>query len=137
MKTTRRSFVQVVGATGAAAALTGCESASDALASLLTPEADADFRPPASDEIDPVSHVLNRVTFCPRPGDYQRVKSMGVDGILQEAHDIELDLENVPPRCAYLNARAFWRARPGWARAGSRPPQTPAGRQSGRAAPAA
>ena len=68
--------------------------ASDALASLLTPEPDADFRPPTSNEIDPVSHVLNRVTFCPRRGDYQRVKSMGVEAFIEE----QLDHESIGDR---------------------------------------
>lgn len=90
MKTTRRSFVQVVGATGAAAALSGCESASDALATLLAPEPEADFRPPDSNEIDPVSHILNRVTFGSRPGDYRRVQSMGVEAFIEEQLDHEM-----------------------------------------------
>lgn len=94
MKTTRRSFVKVVGASGAAAALTGCVSAGDALATLLAPEPEADFRPPASNEIDSVSHILNRVTFGPRRGDYQRVKSMGVEAYIEE----QLDHESIGDR---------------------------------------
>ncbi len=46
MKTTRRHFVHLMGATGAAAALSGCETATDAMAALLSAEPEAYFRPP-------------------------------------------------------------------------------------------
>ena len=82
MTTTRRSFVRLLGATGAAA-LTGCDAATDALVKLLESQPEADFRPPDSTEIDLVTHVLNRITYGPRPGDYQRVTAMGVDAFIE------------------------------------------------------
>ncbi|MCZ6699111.1 MAG: twin-arginine translocation signal domain-containing protein, partial [Planctomycetota bacterium] len=62
MKTTRRHFVHLMGATGAAAALGGCESATEALSALLSAEPEADFRPPMATEIDLASHLINRLT---------------------------------------------------------------------------
>ncbi len=84
MKTTRRHFVHLMGATGAAAALSGCESATEALAALLSAEPEADFRPPMAAEIDLTSHLINRLTYGPWPGDYQRVKSMGAAAFIEE-----------------------------------------------------
>ena len=92
MKTTRRSFVRLMGATGAAAALSGCESATEALAALLGTDTEADFRPPTATVIDIDSHLINRLTYGIRPGDYQRVKSMGAAAFIQE----QLNPESIP-----------------------------------------
>jgi len=86
METTRRSFVQLLGVTGASA-LVGCDSATDALARLVEGGADADFRPPASGEIDLSAHLLNRLTWGPRPGDYRRIETIGVDAFIAEQLD--------------------------------------------------
>ncbi len=86
METTRRSFVQLLGVTGASA-LVGCESATDALARLVASGTEADFRPPTGDRIDLSTHVLNRLTWGPRPGDYRRVESIGVDAFIDEQLD--------------------------------------------------
>lgn len=82
MKTTRRHFL--MGMTGVAAGLCGCESATDALATLLNTEQEADFKPPNAADIDFNSHLINRLTYGPRPGDYQRVKSMGAAAFIAE-----------------------------------------------------
>ena len=39
---------------------------------------------PAAPEIDPISHVLNRLTFGPRPGDYARVAAQGVPAFIAQ-----------------------------------------------------
>ncbi|MCI0631275.1 MAG: DUF1800 domain-containing protein [Phycisphaerales bacterium] len=92
MRTSRRTFVQSVGFAGLSAALTGCESASDALAHLLAIEEGADFRPPDSDQIDDVSHAINRLTYGPRPGDYRRVAALGLDAcIAQQLDPLSID----------------------------------------------
>ena len=45
---------------------------------------DGPLTPPASAEIDPVAHALNRLTFGPGPGEYARVAAMGADAFLDE-----------------------------------------------------
>ncbi len=40
--------------------------------------------PPATVQIDPVSHAINRLTFGARPGDYQRVATMGVPAFIEQ-----------------------------------------------------
>ena len=79
--------MQSVGLAGVSAALGGCEAGSDALAKLLTPEDGADFRPPASAQIDLTAHILNRLTYGPTPGDYRRVTALGVDRFIDEQLD--------------------------------------------------
>ncbi len=102
MKTTRRRFVHLMGATGAAAALGGCESATEALAALMSAEPEADFRPPTTAEIDLTSHLINRLTYGPRPGDYRRVKSMCATLRLHERSPIDSGFS-----CSSMNAAAF------------------------------
>jgi uncharacterized protein (DUF1800 family) len=45
---------------------------------------DRALTPPSSIKIDPIAHALNRLTFGPGPGDYARVKLLGVDAFLDE-----------------------------------------------------
>jgi len=45
---------------------------------------DGPLTPPASAQIDPVAHALNRWTFGPGPGDYARVAALGTDAFLEE-----------------------------------------------------
>ncbi len=40
--------------------------------------------PPPNDEIDPIAHTLNRLTFGPTPGEYSRVAKMGVAAYIDE-----------------------------------------------------
>lgn len=87
MPTTRRDFVRLLGAGGVAGglatALAGCDAAVDSLAVALDPGSD-DFRPPSAAEIDDASHVINRLTYGPRPGDHARVSQMGVRAFINE-----------------------------------------------------
>lgn len=82
MKFTRRDFLHAgTGATLVAAV--GCdvpkplEPLAKAILPATRPSAKGPFAPPASDELDAVSHVLNRFTFGARPGDYERVRKLG------------------------------------------------------------
>ena len=45
---------------------------------------DGKLPPPASGEIDPVAHALNRLTIGPTPGEYGRVAKMGVAAFIDE-----------------------------------------------------
>ena len=81
---TRRSFVRTLGVTGAAAALSGCDSAVDALAQLFDDSVETGFQPPLAEAIDLESHVLSRITWGAPPGEYQRVRAMGVDAFIEE-----------------------------------------------------
>jgi len=94
MSVTRRHFLQAGGAT-ALLATVGCERLPDALKAVLPPTRaglDGPFQPPTAKEIDAVSHVLNRLTFGPRPGDYARVRALGRDDRAAAAAFIEQQL---------------------------------------------
>ncbi len=82
MQLSRRHFLHA--GTGAAlAAAVGCdvpkplEPLTKAILPPQRPSAKGPFTPPCSEEIDAVSHVLNRFTFGARPGDYERVRKLG------------------------------------------------------------
>ncbi len=88
MNLSRRRFV-ILGALSAAAA--GCDSHGDPRKGLfrwmgkpIASELGADLTPPQSTEIDAVSHLLNRLTYGPRPGDYARVSSIGAEQYMEE-----------------------------------------------------
>jgi len=88
---TRRQFV-ALGAGALAAATAGCDRSPAQLTDDLrrwvgkpaAPPLDGALTPPPTGELDAVSHVVNRLTFGPRPGDYARVAAMGVDAFIDE-----------------------------------------------------
>lgn len=80
MKLSRRAFLGV-----AVAGTAGCGGPLD-LARIASPAVGAlgSCGAPRSPEVDLVSHVLSRMSFGARPGDYERVAAMGVDGYIEE-----------------------------------------------------
>jgi uncharacterized protein (DUF1800 family) len=86
MKISRRTFI-ILGA----GALAGCGKPSDIRNSVRRfigkPTAsplDGPVTAPAAAEIDDVSHVLNRLTYGARPGDYARVSTIGTHAFIDE-----------------------------------------------------
>src|SRR5438105_5518490 len=78
MNLPRRKFLKA-GASGVALlAATGCDQLPRELRQLLSlqTKASGPFQPPAQDEIDPITHALNRAAFAARPGDYERVRKL-------------------------------------------------------------
>jgi hypothetical protein len=84
MKLTRRNFLQMVGGSSLLACA-GCEQVPYNLG-LVLPPAHMPEHSIVSDLAakDPVSHALSRMTYGARPGDYGRVKAMGVDAFMEE-----------------------------------------------------
>jgi len=89
MNLPRRQFL--VGGT-LAATLTGCGRSTremrDDFRRLLgqptAPLLTGPFTAPTSPTLDDASHVLNRLTFGPRPGDYARVAQLGAKAFIEE-----------------------------------------------------
>ncbi len=77
--TSRRQFLLL---TGAGLAAAGCDQVERFTG--LADDPLAPFRPPTGAELDDVSHLLNRTTFGPRPGDHARVTAMGAAAWLDE-----------------------------------------------------
>lgn len=77
----RRRFLQAAGGTGVLA-LASCGKLRQ-LSSFLpgAPRAEklAPFTPPAGEEVDLITHALNRLTWGVAPGEYQRVKALAGD----------------------------------------------------------
>lgn len=78
MSLSRRQFLRTGSATAAVAATAGCGRVPDPLSALWSP-AKGTFTAPTAKEIDPVSHVLNRLTFGAAPGEYARVRALAKD----------------------------------------------------------
>ncbi|MFO0873938.1 MAG: DUF1800 domain-containing protein [Phycisphaerales bacterium] len=78
---TRREFIERLAAAGSLAGISvglgGCERASERLAALIVPDDEIAPRPPDGEGIDEVTHVLNRLTWGPRPGDRARLEARG------------------------------------------------------------
>lgn len=82
MSVSRRKFL-CAGASAAALSLAAC----DQIASIKLPWDKIDVGPyesPGSSELDLISHVLNRTSFGPRPGDYARARRIGVEAFIEE-----------------------------------------------------
>ena len=78
MNLSRRTFLKAGGSSAALLATVGCDQLPRELRFLYgQSKGDGPFQPPATADIDPVTHVLNRVAFGPRPGDYERVGKPG------------------------------------------------------------
>src|SRR5687768_8390811 len=91
MKLSRRNFVAVAGGVSAAA-IAGCgksggEIRNDLRRLIGKPTAsplNGSLTAPAAGEIDEISHIINRLTFGPRAGDYARVAQLGVSDFIEE-----------------------------------------------------
>ena len=103
MSVTRRQFLRAGGSTAVVMG-TGCDRLATVGLGSLGGSALEAIRPPAHDEIDLERHVLNRLSFGVRPGEYARVREMGVEAYIEE----QLHPETIEDGRA---ARAVLRAR--------------------------
>lgn len=90
MSVSRRKFL-AVGAGAFAAVTAGCDQAKQASNDVRrwigkpgAPALEGSLAAPAGAELDEISHVLNRLTFGARPGDYARVAALGVRAFIEE-----------------------------------------------------
>src|SRR6187397_2345118 len=93
MSLSRRTFLKVGGTSAAFLATVGCDQLPRELRSLYhTQRKIGAFQPPSVATIDTVTHVLNRAAFGGRPGDYERVRKLGVTAEQAGAAYIEQQL---------------------------------------------
>lgn len=84
MKLSRRDFLRNA-AVASFVGVTGCEMAPAYLGLYADgPDMSGPFVAPAGLTKDGISHVIDRLTFGARPGDYERVATMGVDAFIDE-----------------------------------------------------
>jgi len=91
----RREFLEAIAAGGGLAALlvgtgtlsgmlAGCSEAGDRLAALLIPDEALEPRVPAGEELDEITHLLNRLTWGPRLEDRARVEAIGAQAFMEQ-----------------------------------------------------
>lgn len=87
MSLSRRQFL-VLGGSALAASACDLRQTSDEVQRWYGrpthPPLEGPLDPPTNAEIDEVSHILNRLTFGARPGDYARVAKLGAAGFIEE-----------------------------------------------------
>ncbi len=90
MSISRRHFV-ALGAGALAAAAAGCDEARRLQTDVrrwvgkpTAPPLTGSLAAPQGTELDDVSHLINRLTFGPRPGDYARVAALGTQAFIEE-----------------------------------------------------
>lgn len=102
MKYTRRTFLQVSAGVALGACI-GCDQLPAQLGFL--PPARMNLGPlvsPDSVEKDEIAHVIDRTSFGPRPGDYGRVRAMGIEAYIDE----QLSPENLDDAyCDWMTRR--------------------------------
>ena len=105
---TRRRFLGGAAAGGGLAGVGGLSALSHWVWPRLpgaggVAEGAAPFQPPASSGIDDAAHVLNRLTFGPRPGDHARVSALGARAFIAE----QLAPESIDDARAMRRSRHF------------------------------
>jgi uncharacterized protein (DUF1800 family) len=101
----RRTLLKATAAGGAVAGIGGFSALSSLLAPLMA-GADEDlaaFQPPRADEIDDASHVLNRLTFGPRPGQHAETTALGARAFIAA----QLEPESIDDRWTASRAARF------------------------------
>lgn len=83
MRISRRNFLHAASALSAATVM-GCGQAVRFAGVPQPPGLPGPFAVAAGAAVDPITHVLRRVTFGPRPGDHARVAEMGIDAYIEE-----------------------------------------------------
>jgi uncharacterized protein (DUF1800 family) len=97
---TRRQFVELGGALAAASAL-GCDDVPPELDGLIG-AAPRSFAPPASSDVDVISHVVGRLSFGLRPEDHARVRRLdsSADRAVERYIEEQLDADRIDDRDA-------------------------------------
>ena len=105
MSTTRRRFLQAASTGGAVAGFAGFSALSRVLTPLLTGPGDGltAFQPPQTGETDEATHVLNRLSFGPRPGDRAEILKLGTKAWI----DRQLQPESIDDAWAEARTRHF------------------------------
>ena len=107
----RRTLLKAATAGGAVAGIGGFSVLSQWLTPLMNGGDDGldAFQPPTAEEIDDAAHVLNRLTFGPRPGQHAEVSAMGARAfIARQLEPEKIDDRWTESRTARFEALHAW-----------------------------
>src|ERR1041385_8994880 len=109
MKLPRRQFLKASAGGVALLAATGCDKWPRELRVRFPPKESGPFQAPAQALIDPITHVLNRAAFGPRPADYERIKNPAATPAVAPAAYLEQQLkpETIEDNAAEHAVRRF------------------------------
>src|SRR5688572_7673062 len=93
----------LAGATGAVAALGGCEDFTSAVAEQLGQTVPATVNVPAGPEVDDAFHLISRAGFGPWPGDLDAIKSPGPAAWIEQ----QLDPDSIDDTACDLRVRRY------------------------------
>jgi uncharacterized protein (DUF1800 family) len=107
----RRGLLQTATVAGAVAGVGGFSALSRIFSPLLAEDSGgiAPFQAPAANEIDDVSHVLNRLSFAPRPGQHAEVSALGArEFITRQLDPDSIDDHWIDARASHFEALRAW-----------------------------
>ncbi len=101
----RRNLLKAATATGALAGIGGFSALSHIINPFLSSNSDdlSPFQPPSSSEIDDATHVIQRLTFGPRPAQHAEVTKLGPRQFIAT----QLDPSSIPDRSTDLRAARY------------------------------
>ncbi len=111
MSTSRRSFLHAASAGGALAGVAGFSALSHFLAPRLAGPGDGldAFQAPQGDAISDATHVLNRLSFGPRPSDHAALQALGPQAwIEQQLAPASIDDAWTDARLRHFEALDVW-----------------------------
>lgn len=107
----RRRILQAASAGGAVVGIGGFSALSRIFSPLLAGDPDglAPFQPPSAEEIDDASHVINRLTFGPRPGQHAEISALGArEFIARQLDPKSIDDHWIEARSGQFEALNAW-----------------------------
>jgi hypothetical protein len=103
MNTSRRTLLKILGMTGAALPLAGCERLISGVTQQMGQAIPSSLSIAEGQQIDPAFHLLSRAAYGPWPGDLDRVRTIGAEKWIEE----QLAPDSIDDTACDLRARRF------------------------------
>jgi hypothetical protein len=103
MNPSRRALLKILGLTGAALPLVGCERLISSVTQEMGQSIPTSLSIAEGRQIDPAFHLLSRAAYGPWPGDLDRVRTMGMESWIEE----QLAPDRIDDTACDLRARRF------------------------------
>ena len=103
MNSSRRTLLKIMGMTGAALPLVGCERLISGVTQQMGQAIPSSLSITEGQQIDPAFHLLSRAAYGPWPGDLDRVRTIGAEKWIEE----QLAPDSIDDIACDLRARRF------------------------------